>query len=376
MKIHCCLVSEQPLANVLPAVDRAHGCQRAVLVVTPQMREQAAHQARVLRGYGREVELLELPSAYDLGSMVAALEQWLDRASPAAEVELNATGGTKLMALAAQDVFRRRGLAVFYVSEASGDVVYLDARKSGFRLGAVLDLHGFVAAHGGHEVARRDGGGLSRPDQVELSRFLGQHAQRFCTALLQLKQVLSVLDGLRSRQPCRAETAALRELIVLLKNKSLLHVDARSHLYLADRSVFGYLSGGWLEDYTLLSAQAVGGIHSLVASLKVANGGPAAAANDAAASRNEMDVAWLADNRLYALECKTMAKPVDYNDVIYKAAFQRWIGGHSTRIGIVGLVQPTPLLEDRARAARIRLFGLDALPDLAGAFRRWVRPAG
>jgi len=376
MKIHVCLVSEQPLANLLAAMDRLHGCQRAVLAVSPQMAEQAAHQARVLRGYKREVELLHLPSAYDFGTMAAAIEHWLDRAPSEAQIELNATGGTKLMALAAQDVFRRRGLAVFYVREASGDVVYFDDCKPGYRLGSVLEMRAFVAAHGGHEVSRREGNGLVRPDLADFSTELGRQAQRYSTALLDLKRVLSAMDRLRSRQPCKQPSGRLRELLGMLEGRKLLRMDSGGHVHLADEGVFGYLSGGWLEDYTLLSARAVGGLNDIVASLKVASGAPTKGPSDASASRNEMDVAWLADNRLFAVECKTMNTPAQYNDVIYKAAFQRWLGGHSTRIGIVGLVRPSALLADRARAARIRLFGLDALPELTAALREWVRARG
>ncbi|MFZ5489747.1 MAG: hypothetical protein ACOY44_08245 [Pseudomonadota bacterium] len=37
MKIHLCLISDQPLANLLAAVDREHGCDKAALAVSPQM---------------------------------------------------------------------------------------------------------------------------------------------------------------------------------------------------------------------------------------------------------------------------------------------------------------------------------------------------
>ncbi len=376
MKIHVCLVSEQPLGNLLAAVDRQHGCQRAVLVVSPQMQEQAVHQARVLRDYKRAVELLQLPSAYDFDATAATLDRWLGQAPPDAEIELNATGGTKLMALAAQDVFRRRGLAVFYVNEASGEVVYFDQRKPAHRLSRVLELRAFVAAHGGHEESRRAGNGLLEPELTDLTLHLGRHAPRYSAALLELKRVVSSMDGMRSKTPCPRASNKLHELLSLLARNKLLHLDNEGHVRVTDAHTVGYVSGGWLEDYVLLSARAVGGLNDIVASLRVASTPPTAKPNDAAISRNEMDVAWLADNRLFVLECKTMTTPMQYTDVIYKAAFQRWLGGHSTRIGIVGLVRPSAQMADRARAARIRLFGLDELPELTAAFTRWVRPGG
>lgn len=374
MKIHLCLISEQPLANLLAAVDREQGCQRAVLAVTPQMQEQAKHQARVLRGYHREVEVLALPGAYDLGAMSAVFERWLQGLPQDAEVELNVTGGTKLMALAAQDVFRRRGLPVFYVSEASGEVVYFEAQKPGYRLSRVLEMRAFIAAHGGHEVSRREGDGLVRSDLADLTQHLGRNAPKFSAALLSLKQVLSALDGLRSRQPCSVDNPNQYELLLLLEEAKLLQIDRKRHLHLSDAGVFGYLSGGWLEDYVLLSARAAPGLNDVVASLKFADGAPTKEPNDATASRNEMDVAWLSGNRLFALECKTAVPAAQYHDFIYKAAFQRWLGGHSTRIGIVGLVRPTVLLQNRAQSGKIQLFGLDDLPNLTTALTRWVQP--
>lgn len=375
MKIHLCLISEQPLANLLAAMDREHGCAKAVLAVSPQMKEQAVHQSRVLRGYRREVEELELSSAYDLGEMSRVFDQWLQGLPQDAEVELNVTGGTKLMALAAQDVFRRRGLPVFYVSEASGDVVYFDAQKPSYRLSKVLEMRAFIAAHGGHEVSRREGDGLLRRDLADLSQYLGRNAPKFKTALLELKRVVSALDGLRSRQPCTAAQGKLPELLRRLEAAKLLWMDKAFHVHLNDAGAFGYISGGWLEDYVMLSAKEVQGINDVVASLKFAVGAPTKTPSDATVSRNEMDVAWLSGNRLFALECKTVVKAEQYNDVVYKAAFQRWIGGRSTRIGIVGLIRPSPLLEDRARAGGVRLFGLDDLPNLTAALAAWVRPA-
>ncbi len=375
MKIHLCLISEQPLANLLAAVDREHGCERAVLAVTPQMQEQAKHQARVLRGYRREVEVLALPGAYDLSAMSAVFERWLQGQPQDAEVELNVTGGTKLMALAAQDVFRRRGLPVFYVSEASGEVVYFDAQKPGYRLSRVLEMRAFIAAHGGHEVSRREGDGLVRSDLANLSQHLGRNAPKFSAALISLKQVLSSLDGLRSWQPCPSNiSSSLHELLSLLEGAKLLQIDRDRHLHLSDAGVFGYLTGGWLEDYVMLSARAAPGLNDVVASLKFADGAPMKVPSDATVSRNEMDVAWLSGNRLFALECKTAVSVAQYHDFIYKAAFHRWIGGHSTRIGIVGLVRPTTLLQSRAQAGKIQLFGLDDLPNLTTALTRWVHP--
>lgn len=376
MKIHLCLTSEQPLANLLAAVDREHGCERAVLAVSPQMREQAFHQSRVLRGYHRAVEILELPSAYDLDAMSGVFERWVQALPHDSIVELNVTGGTKLMALAAQDVFRRRGLPVFYVSEASGEVVYFDAQKPSYRLSGVLEMRAFIAAHGGHEVSRREGDGLVRGDLVELSRYLGRHAPKFSADLLELKRALSALDGLRSRQPCAVVKGSTRELLDLLVGAKLLEVERKGYLHLHDAGVFGYISGGWLEDYVMLSAREVQGVNDIVASLKSAVGAPVKVPNDATVSRNEMDVAWLSRNRLFALECKTVAVVGQYNEFIYKAAFQRWIGGHSSRIGIVGLVRPTALLLDRARTGRLQFFGLDELPDLTGALSRWVHSGG
>ncbi len=374
MKIHLCLISEQPLANLLAAVDREHGCDRAVLAVSPQMKEQAFHQSRVLRGYQREVEVLDLPSAYDLATMTRVFDQWLQGLPQEAEVELNATGGTKLMALAAQDVFRRRGHAVFYVSEASGDVVYFDGQKPSYHLSRVMEMRAFIAAHGGHEVSRREGDGLLRPNLADLSRYLGRNAPKFSPALLELKRVVSNLDGLRSQQPCTASDGNLRKLLRVLEEAGLLRLGKDLHVHLSDAEAFGYISGGWLEDYVVLSARAVPGVNDIVASLKFAVGAPSKTPNDSTASRNEMDVAWLSGNRLFAVECKTVTAAAQYHDFIYKAAFQRWLGGHSTRIGIVGLVRSTALLSDRARAGKIRFFGLDDLPDLTAALTRWVEP--
>lgn len=145
---HLCLVSDQPLANLLPALDPAHRAARVVLAVSPEMRARAAAQERVLRrgGGGITVETLQLPSAYDLEGIRDCIAGWLLAQAPVngraagQPVMLNATGGTKPMAMAAQDAFLRRNLPVFYLQADTGQVHFLSSSQPPFQAAAQLDL--------------------------------------------------------------------------------------------------------------------------------------------------------------------------------------------------------------------------------------------
>jgi hypothetical protein len=99
---------------------------------------------------------------------------------------------------------------------------------------------------------------------------------------------------------------------------------------------------------------------------------------DAGAVRNELDVAFLARNRLFVIECKTgrmdSPKAAKANDALFKLAENcRRIGGLGTR-GM--LVSYRPLGEAERRLAGAlniaRVTGAE-LARLKDAIRNWVR---
>lgn len=73
--VHVCLISGQPIPNLLPLLQENPG--KALFIVTPEMQDQAARLEKVARRRGVAVSFLQIASAYDYGTILEACEQVL-----------------------------------------------------------------------------------------------------------------------------------------------------------------------------------------------------------------------------------------------------------------------------------------------------------
>lgn len=144
----------------------------------------------------------------------------------------------------------------------------------------------------------------------------------------------------------------------------------------ADQS---FLTGGWLEDYALDCArQGLAGdrlVQDIASGVKVEE--VSARETNGQRPDNELDLLILRNGRLFAVECKTSVgkatgKAQNIPEILYKLAFQRRIGGHSTRLALLHLSQVTGPTEERARMANIKLWGTRDVPRLTERLQRWV----
>jgi hypothetical protein len=150
---HFCLVSAQATPNLLPLLDEAWRPRKVVLACSAQMKDAAQALQSVIqtKGSGMVVELLNLPNAYDYAALSDTFLNYLAQheAEHASEsIALNITGGTKLMALAAQEVFRAAGKPVYYVSVETDEVLVIGEKAVSQPLLAKLKVHEILKAHG------------------------------------------------------------------------------------------------------------------------------------------------------------------------------------------------------------------------------------
>ncbi len=104
---HLCLVSAQATPNLLPVLDEAWRPKKVVLACSAQMKHAAVGLRSVIQAKcpGLGVETLNLPNAYDYTALSDTFLTYLAEHADD-NIALNVTGGTKLMAVAAQEVFR------------------------------------------------------------------------------------------------------------------------------------------------------------------------------------------------------------------------------------------------------------------------------
>ncbi|HMM45151.1 MAG TPA: DUF1887 family CARF protein [Candidatus Macondimonas sp.] len=371
--VQVCLVSDQAAANLLPALDPALKPREVVLLVSGKMKPRADALEAVLREAGVGTSRVDLADEHDYALLEAAL---LEVASErdGQSIALNVTGGTKLMALAAQAVAVAANWAVFYVDVDTDEVIWLAPAPHRQALGQQLRLRHYLGGYGfsldeGIERPQRE------PRHDDLLRTLVTQVGSLEQPLAQLNWLAQQAEDRRSLQVTLSEQQAdSRALDALLRNfqdAGALAVKDTTTLIFTSEADRDFVKGGWLERHVFQSVDALSrelGLRDKAANLVV---------RDASGVKNELDVAFLARNRLFVIECKTarMDRPEapKANDTLFKLAeICRRVGGLGTR----GLLVSYRGLRDEekrlAAALRIELATGGELARLKEKIKNWV----
>lgn len=373
--IHFLLVSAQAAPNVLPALDPALKPGKAVLVVTQKMRRQADALQAVLLEAGVRVERVVLTDEHDFSSMQEALMEAATR-HDGADIALNLTGGTKLMALAAQSVAITACWKMFYVDLDTDEVIWLgDNAPPRQQLGAQLRLSHYLRAYG-----YTPEGGVDRPMPV------ARHSDLLDTLVSQvgsLEQPLGKLNFLAQQAHDQGrldvkmthEQADSRELEALLRNFQDAAVlrSTGDVIHFASKQDLTFAKGGWLEQHVFRVVTALHGALGLrdkAANLVVV---------DSTGVKNEMDVAFMAHNRLFVIECKTARMdggvvPKTNNTLFKLAEVCRRVGGLGTRAMLASYRPVRDSEKKLAQALGVELVCGAELVRLRERIAHWVRP--
>ncbi|MCG3168246.1 MAG: hypothetical protein POELPBGB_04050 [Bacteroidia bacterium] len=375
---HFCLVSEQPTPNLTPVLDRDFRPGRVVLAVTPKMQDHARWLAEVIRPHGVAVDQIPIPDPYQYHACRDAMLDWLC-AHEAENVALNITGGTKLMALAAHEVFLGNQRPAFYVSAETDELIFLapELRDQGFVLAPKLKLSDYLKAHG-YILSRP----AAKPGIPARLRDLADHVvsgvSRWAGALGQLNQLGDEAERKRSlsvkMSPDQTDSRALEELLGEFEQAGLLTV-AKNEIRFADEKARAFVKGGWLEFHTYRNVSDLApelGITDYAMDIEVV-------APDGK-TKNQLDGAFLHRNRLHVIECKagnlaTAGGPDASKgaDALYKLDSLRRLGGLRTREMLIDYRGKLSRADrERAAQAKIRVVSDARLRDLKGELRQWV----
>lgn len=308
MDTHLCLVSGQATPNLTPALDPQTRPARVVLLVSPDMRQRAVWLGRVLRSRGIRVEDWAVEDAWDIESLEVRILELLEREADAVRSQslvLNATGGTKPMSIAAYEAFRAYDLPIFYVHPEKDRLIWMHpSGRSPRDLENRVRLDAFLLAHGARmERSRTDG---VQPRLRALTDWLVASAGTFGRALAKLNWLASEAEGglvSRDMDPRSLGDTRLQELIDRFAAVGMLEVRGRRLRFADERARF-FVNGGWLEEHAFdVCARLRGQVRSIQDVARSVDIVRETVRGEEVP--NEIDVACLAENRLYLLECKT-----------------------------------------------------------------------
>lgn len=369
------LVSDQAAPNLLAALDPLMKPQEVVLVVSKKMERRAEALKSVLSESGIKISQLSLPDEHSLSALEKSL---LDLASArdGESIAMNVTGGNKLMALAAYAVAQLAGWPSFYVDVDTDQIIWLEKNRPNQGLKQQLRLNHYLRGYGFGLKKGIDRPQINKDYQDLMStlvqnvgtleeaigqmNWIGQHAEKEHTLSMKLT-------------PRQLDSINLGALIRNFENAGIMRKQGDTVKFASDDARF-FAKGGWLEYYVYQTVSHVTGdlaIRDKAANLRV---------QDSLGTESEIDVAFLAQNRLFAIECKTarMDSPeaTKANDTLHKLSDNcRRIGGLGTR-GMLATYRSLRDSEMRlAKALNIEVVAGNALARLDERLKQWVRPS-
>ena len=372
-KAHVLLVSAQAAPNLLPAFDPESKPKEAILLVSRKMSGRADGLEKVLRAAGVKTFRREVEDEHDFTRMQDLL---LNLASerPGESIALNLTGGTKLMALAAQSVAAEAGWPCFYVDVDTDEILLLGNSPRRRRLAATMNLREYLRGYGFESKkgpdrpsgATRNVGDLLDTLLLQvgsLERPIGE-----LNWLAQLAEERGTLDvRLTSEQ---LDSLSLNALLRHFQDAGALVVqgDSLSFSSEADR---GFAKGGWLELHAFRT------VARLADDLAVRDKAASLTVRDESGVENELDVAFMARNRLFVIEAKTArmdkGRAPKANDALFKLSeIYKRVGGLGTR-GMFATYRALGGSEEKlARALNLEVVQGRQLARLDEAIKRWV----
>jgi hypothetical protein len=380
---HLLLVSAQATPNLTPALDPAVRPDRVILLVSPDMTRRADWLQAVLARRGIRVDRWTIADAWDLEHIQFRVLELLEAERVLVKqgaVALNVTGGTKPMAIAAFDAFRAYELPVYYVHPEHDRLIWIHpAARPNVSLANRIRLDDFLAAHGATLLGRRDQA-IAEPLRA-LTAWLVEQNQRIARPLATLNWLASHAEGaLRSPvlEQRQMRDQGLAELLRRFAEHGLLRIEDARVRFPGEAQRF-YVNGGWLEEHVYDTLRGLRGelrdVQDLARSMDIVREG-----SRGEVVPNEIDVACLADNRLYVIECKTRgwddgSAAGPGADALYRLdSLSDLLGGLQARAMLISYRDLPHHVLRRAADLRIQVCAGKRLPELHAVLRAWIAP--
>jgi hypothetical protein len=362
------MVSQQPLPNLIPVKDEATRPAEVVLLISEDMKGKAEALEKALKSCGCKVTKRSI-HPYRIDEIREEIFALLSERE-GKQVALNATGGTKIMALGAYEVFRGLDLPVFYVDSEHDQIVTLVPEQTTYALPELMTVKSYLAAYG-YEVAG------SAPHQVppqhkQLTDFLVHDVRRLQEGIGSLNFYAQKAEKSLSVTIDRSTSPAFDEIVDAFTAAGLLGRD-RNTLIFKDEEACAFSKGGWLEQHLLAIVNRLKGeglVWDHLANVKIQNSNKV---------KNEIDMAFTARNRLHVIECKTKrmedkpGKDPRVDDIAYKLDSLRDLaGGVYGNAMLVSYRTLTPEDRQRYRDDRISVIEAEQLIELPSRLRQWI----
>lgn len=367
---HLILVSDQPIPNITPILDEETKPQKVIMLISENMQERARALENIFRTRGVTVEAFSIEDPWDANRISDTVLDILCN-YPLGDIALNATGGTKLMSIAACEAFRSANAPIYYVHPKHGKLLWLSRKQPSHKLADRLKLRDYLMAYGADQVDIPPDSPWTQEIQA-MTRQLLIGIDRYADELGTLNylaynannpQLMCEIKDSHQNKPI------LWELLGLFQNAGICQFDQR-FIHFTDQQARFIANGGWLEMHvyaTCSKLRKLCGIQDIASNISIQRH-PAGKA----VVKNEIDVAFISANRLYMIECKT--KQIGKNaDMLYKLdSLRDLMGGLQGRAMLISFNGFDKAGRARAKELNIALCSKMELQNLQFHLQEWL----
>jgi len=380
-RIHICLITDQPNTIITPVLDKRTKPHQVIIVATSDMQDKVNWLDNTLKMHKIQVSTFTIKDAWNVQSIQNSISELITKYKDC-ELTLNAAGGTKAMNIAACHIFRENDLPIFYVHPKTDVLMWVNpSSQKNFNLADKIKLEDYMGVRGAHVVQS----GNSKIDRSQLNKTDKALVYELAKAAPKLNNAFNVLNRLATRADKNdrlnlktndLSPKGVKELLSIYKKYKFLRYD-KKHMAFTSYHARWYASGGWLEAYVfdVLSnlKQHIPQIQDVARNVKVER------QTATGIVPNEIDVAFLYNNSLHIIECKTQrfrrrkTSTGHGLKAIYKLdSLKDILGGVRGKAMLVALESLSVGNQRRADDLGIFVSANANLKDLAKAVEEWL----
>ncbi len=367
--IQVVLVSRQAIPNISPTLDKRIKPDKIILVVTQDMLNVAKQLEQIYHPNGIKTERWQLVDAWDIKHIQNRMSKLLHQCKDDI-VQLNATGGTKPMSIAAYEIFRAEKRPIFYIHPEKDHLIWMyPSDQMPIDLEDRIKIKDYFKAYGAIEVNYESYGVKSQIRQ--LNEALIADINQFKSVMPTFNYLASKAEKNRLQSPDltreHKKDKNLIKLISLFQQAGLISYK-ENRLHYTDEDSRFICNGGWLEHYTHscgLNIKKQQQLQDIKRSVTIKTG----------STTNELDVVLLKDNRAYIIECKTQQNKSDkLKNTLYKLdSVSDTLGGLQCQALLVNYYPLKAHEVKRARQHQIHHCSYTQLKDLEKILIQWLQ---
>lgn len=383
--IHFCLISVQAAANLLPILDPQFKPKKAVFLVSNKMKEQAKFLKNTVEKLGVNVVLENLADIFEFAELEDRIADIVSQYE-SEDIALNVTGGTKLMAIAAQNVFSMADKPIFYMDTDKNRIVFVSQsaekkRMADIHLSTKITMENYLMAYG-HSVVSEQKLAVNESELDLVKEFI-HYYDRY-------RNLIPQLNGIASRSENSGYKTALEhkelkqngltDFLFELHDEEIIAFDGE-RVNFKNKATKEKLNGGWLEEVVFSELKNINKVQDISLNLEVGNTNynPNKSTWDEKnkGNKNEFDVVFIANNKLHIVECKTAImqskKSADKPEsILYKLEALKDYGGLMTKKCLVSYFELNEADRNRAKELKIEVIHGKELQQLKSKIQNWI----